>query len=250
MGALTGLLLNAGYRVVAFEIDWGLIRILKERFDADERLSIRQGDAAKSWHEELRESGEPAAIVGNLPYRSASAIIGSYIEHRLLRPVCVFTIQREVADRLVATPGTKAYSAFTVLVQSAMHVEKLFDVPPGAFYPVPEVTSSVVRLIPRSLSLDSGEWALFLRLIRRLFQARRKVLRKTLAAFLDAEGAAGTGAAGVDAPRATPAELAEVCLERCRIGAEARPETVAPEEFAGLVRELRHVLGRPGAGAS
>jgi 16S rRNA (adenine1518-N6/adenine1519-N6)-dimethyltransferase len=238
MGALTGLLLNAGHQVVAFEIDWGLIRILRERFAGDERLSIRQGDAAKSWHAELEEGGPPGAIVGNLPYRSASAIIGSYLEHRLMPPVCTFTVQREVADRLVAPSGTKAYSAFSVLVQSGMEVERRFDVPPGAFYPVPEVTSSVVRMSPRPPTLKPDEWALFLRMTRRVFQARRKVLRKSLAAFV-----AGERSTSVDLSE--PGTLAESLVERCGIAREARPETVSPDGFVILAREL-HREFQPG----
>ena len=235
MGALTGLLLNAGHRVVAFEIDWGLIRILRERFTGDEGLSIRQGDAAKTWHAELEEGGAPAAIVGNLPYRSASAIIGSYIEHRLMPSVSTFTVQREVADRVVAKAGTKAYSAFSVLVQAAMEVERRFDVPPGAFYPVPEVISSVVRMSPRHVALQPAEWALFLRMTRRLFQARRKVLRKTLAAFVAREHTEG-----LDGSEATT--RAETLLERCGIAVEARPETVSPDGFMILARELHREL--------
>ncbi len=253
VGALTGILLNRGCRVVAFEIDWGLTRVLSARFAGEERLELRPGDAAREWRNELDERGAPQTIIGNLPYRSAGAIIGSFLENRLVPGVQVFTVQREVADRMVAAPGCSAYSAFSVLVQAITTPVRAFDIPPGAFFPVPEVTSSVVVLRPRapvprtSETLAPGtygsggrtpdtpapeEWQLFLRLLRALFRSRRKIIRKAVDELVREEGCRRPGA--------------EILAE-CGLQPDLRAETIAPDAFLRLARAIRRETSSRGA---
>jgi len=228
LGALTGLLLNRGCRVTAFEIDWGLIRVLERRFAGDSRFQLRAGDAGREWPAELAEQGPPAALIGNLPYRSASTILGSFLERRFVPKRGVFTVQREVADRMRAAPGGKTYSSFSVLCQSIARVDRAFDVPGGAFHPAPEVSSSVVSLDadPDAPGTRSGteEWELFLRLVRRLFRSRRKIVRTGLQAMLQAEGLGE--------------EPAESLLQSCGREATDRPESLPPADFLCLAREL------------
>ncbi len=229
VGALTGILLNRGCRVVAFEIDWGLTRVLSTRFAAEPRLRVRQGDAVREWEKEREEGEAPDAIIGNLPYRSASAIIGSLLEHRFVPPVQAFTVQREVAERMIAAAGSRTYSAFSVLVQAVATPQRAFDIPPGAFFPTPEVTSSVVVLTPRLEAETTGppppeEWQLFLRLLRELFRSRRKMIRKAVEEFVRKEGCRRSG---------------EELLVECCLQPDMRAESLAPEDFLRLAREIR-----------
>lgn len=238
VGALTGLLLNRGLAVTAFEIDWGLIRVLKRRFAEEEEFRIRPGDAVRTWKEERADTGDPGAVVGNLPYRSASAIIGALIEERYLPGPFVFTVQREVADRMLGEPGSSAYSGFSVIVQAAVRVRRAFDVPPGAFYPAPEVRSSVVVCDPLAGAeeLVEEERRVLHALVRSLFRERRKVLRKTLASFLaqqeippaprDADDADGAGTYA--------STSAEELLHACGADPGDRPENVSVEQYRRL----------------
>jgi 16S rRNA (adenine1518-N6/adenine1519-N6)-dimethyltransferase len=135
----------------------------------------------------------------------------------------VFLVQREVADRLAAGPGTKEYGALTVGVQAACVVERLFVVKAGAFRPVPRVDSALVRLIPRAEPLiDPSETAAFRRFVTACFSQRRKQLRNSI-----------SGATGV------PARAVAVMLEQLGIDPTARPETLPPEAFVRLLRTAR-----------
>lgn len=233
LGALTGLLLNRGCRVTAFEIDWGLMRVLERRFAGDGRFQLHAGDAGREWPAVLAEQGAPTAVIGNLPYRSASSILGSFLERRFVPQRGVFTVQREVADRMRAAPGGKTYSSFSVLCQSIARVDRAFDVPGGAFYPAPEVSSSVVTLDadPSAPGTRTGaeEWELFLRLVRRLFRSRRKIVRTGLQALLRGEE---PGAGRAEGP-------VELLLQACGREATDRPESFHPADFLCLARELQ-----------
>jgi 16S rRNA (adenine1518-N6/adenine1519-N6)-dimethyltransferase len=159
----------------------------------------------------------PAKIVGNIPY----AITSPLIEKALTPPlpaVVVFLVQREVADRLAAAPGGKAYGALSVGVQAAARVERLFTVRAGAFRPPPKVSSAVVRLTPRDdPPVPPGRAAGFRRFVVRVFGRRRKQL-----------GASLSGLFGL-----SPESVAEV-LAVTGLPRTARAETLSPEGFVRL----------------
>jgi 16S rRNA (adenine1518-N6/adenine1519-N6)-dimethyltransferase len=125
-------------------------------------------------------------VVGNLPYNIASPILfrllAWYETHGMPADATVM-VQREVADRLAAKPGSKAYGVLTVLVRLHADVQRLFDLPPGAFHPQPKVRSSVIRLVFRPPAIHLRDIALFERMVKAIFGQRRKTLANALKAF-------------------------------------------------------------------
>jgi 16S rRNA (adenine1518-N6/adenine1519-N6)-dimethyltransferase len=182
LGTLTVLLLPQVRQLVVFEIDRGLIRYLEDTFATHSNFHLIGGDVMKTWQACYMEHGCPDRIVGNLPYSSASALIGALAEARLQAGRLVFTVQRELAQRMTAKPGSKNYSSFSVLCQIAYQISERMQLKPGSFYPAPGVDSSVVVLEPIPGALDVGNWRDVLRCLRLLFRSRRKTLRNNLAA--------------------------------------------------------------------
>ena len=160
-------------------------------------------------------------LAGNVPYYITTPILFHALQPPRPRRA-VYLVQREVAERVAATPGGKEYGALTVNVQAVARTEVLLRVPPGAFAPPPKVDSAVIRVTPRpDPAVTADEERRFRRFVQEAFGLRRKQMRRVLRslAALDAEGAdAVLLAAGVD-----PA---------------ARPETLTPETFARVVRAL------------
>jgi 16S rRNA (adenine1518-N6/adenine1519-N6)-dimethyltransferase len=177
-GALTAELLARGAQVTAIEKDADLIPDLRARFST---LRLAQGDALTEDWRELSGAGQGRLlVVGNIPYNITSPLI----DRALLppRPVrIVFLVQREVADRLAARPGTREYGALTVGVQSVATVERVMTVPAGAFQPAPKVDSALVRLTPVETPLVRDESISgHRRMVTALFAARRKQLGRAV----------------------------------------------------------------------
>ncbi len=172
-GALTAKLLPRADRVIALEIDAGLVEVLRARFAGEPNLTIEYADALTTDFAALR----PSVIVGNLPYYAATAIM-----ERTLAFPCVYLIQKEVALRLAAAPGDRDYGYLSVRTQIQARVELLFEVKPAAFHPPPKVDSAVVRLTPRdrSADLEIGDASDFLRFAAMCFRQKRKTLRNNL----------------------------------------------------------------------
>jgi 16S rRNA (adenine1518-N6/adenine1519-N6)-dimethyltransferase len=230
LGSLTAELLPRVRRLVAFEIDHGLLRFLEQSFAGQAGITLVPGDALKSWKPVLERLGPPDRIVGNLPYASASAILGSFAEEGLRPRRMVFTVQRELARRMCASPGSRNYSSFSILCQHAFRVEALMELKPGSFYPAPEVVSTVVRLTPRPAVAGQVpvERAFFLRLARALFHSRRKTLWNNLLAWQPAR-------------QAPEARLREA-LEAEGIDPLGRGEDLSLEMVERLARRLRPLL--------
>ncbi len=178
LGCMTGVILDSGAEVKVFEIDRGFIEVLRSEFGGNPRFSLVAGDVLRTWREHRKEA--PAKVFGNLPYSAASAIIADFLEEGFLPGLSVFMVQKEVASRMAAKPGTKNYSSFSVLCQAFLDVGVLFDVAAGSFYPPPEVVSSVVELRPRSTPPKLRDRGLFLEIARSLFASRRKTLKNNL----------------------------------------------------------------------
>lgn len=229
LGAMTGPLLARGLRVVAFEIDHGLARFLSEEFDGAGSLTLVEGDFRRTWRGALDRYGRPDAVLGNLPYRSASLMIADMASGELRPDRCVFTVQRELAERLTASPGTRSYSSFTVLCGACFRIVGRGELQPGSFWPPPEVVSSVLELEPLDDAPSGAELAMLSRVARALFASRRKTIRN------NAVAAFGPGALAT--------------LERLGIDASGRAEELDPRTYVELARALLEAdRATPGAG--
>ncbi len=178
LGALTEELLQSGATLYAVERDARFLRVLTSRFRDAPNLQLVRSDILRV---DLASYalGEPKSllIIGNIPYSLTSPILEFLLHQRRWVRRVLLTIQKEVADRIVAQPGTKAYSSLTVLVGVAFTPSIVFTIPPGSFYPQPKVTSAVLRLDPLSEPVVSPEEEEgILRLVRGLFTHRRKTL--------------------------------------------------------------------------
>lgn len=218
-GALTELLAERAQRVVAIEYDRMLAHYLSDRFRDRQHVQVIQADVLAVDPQSL--AGGPYLVVGNVPYYITTPILF----HCLTPPRperAVYLIQREVAERLGAEPGSRDYGALTVNVRVLADVATLMRVPAGAFTPPPKVESAVVRLTPLAEPLvRPDEERPFRDLVQRVFSFRRKQMRRVL-----------REAAGVSA------ETSEMVLGAAGIDPEARPETLAPSRFVALLRAL------------
>jgi len=219
-GGLTRALLALGARrVIAVERDERCIAALQElEQHFGDRLRVVAGDAMKvDLASQVQEP--PARVVANLPYNIATALLVSWLTVEPWPPwydMLVLTFQREVAQRIVADPGTKAYGRLSVLAGWRTAAQILFDIAPRAFVPAPQVTSSVVRLMPRAQPLPCDR-RLLERVAEAAFGQRRKMLRQSLKSL------------GVDAP---------ALLTAADIDPTARAEDIPVEGFVGLARAL------------
>lgn len=179
LGALTAFLLESGARVLAIEKDARLVEFLQSRF-TNNRLEVRHADALDIDVREL--FAKPAVkLIGNLPYYISSQLLLKFLEYP--SPIClaVLMLQREMADRLSASPSKKEYGALTVLLQRRYRIDLLRKIPTTVFIPRPEVDSAVIRIVPRrSGELAEHDEQVLEALVRRGFSQRRKQLGNLL----------------------------------------------------------------------
>jgi 16S rRNA (adenine1518-N6/adenine1519-N6)-dimethyltransferase len=186
-GALTAHLLARAERVVAIEVDPVLVQYLRAKFRAEPRLTLVEADVLKA---DLAQWGV-VAVAGNVPYYITSPILEKTLKlggpPGGLLTSAVFLVQKEVAERLTARPGTRDYGFLSVETQLLSAPELLFTVPAAAFRPPPKVESAVVRLIPRDtlISNDASEFPAqdrdaFLAFVSRCFRQKRKTIRNNL----------------------------------------------------------------------
>ena len=234
-GALTRPLVDRARRLIAFEIDHDLAAALTA--SAPAHVTIVDGDFLEVTFDRLGAllkpyaASSPIRVAGNLPYNVASPILfklaSLYAEGAPLTDAHVM-LQREVADRLVATPGTGDYGVLTVLLGHTAEVGRVLSLPPGAFRPAPKVHSSVVRLRfhPPDPPVKKGQ--VFTDVVRAVFTQRRKTLANALSAF----------------PKRGRESFKEA-LARADIDGVRRPETLTIAEFARLADALAD-LALPG----
>ena len=222
-GALTRHLAGRVRRLVLVELDNQLAARLAEEYGADPSVEVIHRDVLQVPLEEV--SADPAAlkVIGNIPYNITTPILFSLLERRPRPAQIVLMVQREVADRILAPHGSKAYGALAVGVRALADVERVLNVARGAFRPVPDVESTVVRIVPHAPPrLDEATERDLRTLTRVAFGQRRKQFQRILrdAYALDAEAVAALeGELGIDL--------------------RDRPESFAPEGFIRLARALR-----------
>ncbi len=222
-GALTRHLAGAVRRLALVELDDGLAKGLADRYGGRSDVDLVHADVLDVDLTRLLERPETARVIGNIPYNITTPIIFRLLERP--RPLdIVLMVQAEVADRITAEVGTKAYGALSVGVRTVARAERLFKVGRGAFRPVPRVESAIVRLTPiRPEPLTKEEESRVRRLVKACFQWRRKQIRKILR----------------DHPELRyEVRKLEEALDSLGISGESRPETLAPERFVALAEAL------------
>jgi 16S rRNA (adenine1518-N6/adenine1519-N6)-dimethyltransferase len=221
-GALTGLLAGSSGRLIALEVDVGLAARLRERFAASPGVEILEADARSFDYSGLRplvpEPGGRVLVAGNLPYSVGKPILMALVEAGRAIDEMALMLQREVAERVAAAPGTRVYGSLSVLTQIACDVRVAFGVPPGAFSPPPQVESAVIHLRTRAAPpVAIADAERFRHVVRAAFAQRRKNLANALGAGL------GLGA-----------ERARSAIAAAGIDPARRAETLSLTEFACL----------------
>jgi len=227
LGAMTSGLLDRGVNLTAFEIDRGFSTALKEFFSDRQNFILVEGDVLKTWKQQLalRTACPPERFFGNLPYNIAATLIAQTIQAGIRFDRAVFTIQKDVALRMTATPSTEQYSSFSVLCQWAYRVTPLMDLAAGAFWPRPNVTSRAVLLEKRSPWPLCSSISMFTGVQRALFSQRRKTAKNNLSAYLINSGYV----LGKPADR-----VASELLDTAGIDPQIRAECLAVIDFCRL----------------
>lgn len=188
LGAMTNEILERGADLTVFEIDRGFASLIKQFFEDysnQNKFRIVEGDVLKTWKKQIEINDNlPSRFFGNLPYNIAATIIANTIENNIRFDKCVFTVQKEVAMRMAAKPGTDDYSSFSVLCQWAYDVKPLLDLTGGNFWPKPNVDSRAVVMTKREDFPDCKDPKTFVKMQRALFSSRRKTVRNNLSVYL------------------------------------------------------------------
>lgn len=226
IGPLTKELAKRANRVVSVELDQSLLPILKETMEPYPNSEIVSGDILKVDIPVLVQEkfqGLTPIVCANLPYNITSPVLTALIEAGCFHAITVM-IQREVAQRICANPGTSKYGAFSVYCQYHTSPKILFDVPPECFLPAPKVTSSVLRMIPKEKPVEVDDEAHFFRVVRAAFAQRRKTLLNSLMTSFGGEF--------------TKEELANAIAD-CDFQPNIRGERLSIQDFAMLSKKLR-----------
>jgi 16S rRNA (adenine1518-N6/adenine1519-N6)-dimethyltransferase len=219
-GTLTRALLEAGARLRALEIDPDLIEVLRDRADLA-RAEIVEADAL-TYDFDTATRGKAWTGAGNLPYNIATPLVLRWLEGAKPPQRLVVMIQRDVAERFTATPGTAAYGSLSVAVQFAMRPKRAFTLGPSAFYPRPKVESAVVVMERRERPpVECRDRTFFFRVVRGAFAYRRKTLANSLALAL-----------GIPRDRVLNA------LSDLQLSADVRGERLGLAAFAALANRL------------
>ena len=227
IGCLTQELAGRAGKVVSVELDKALLPILEETLAGRDNVEIVPGDILKL---DIRQMTRDMpwlsgfAACANLPYNITTPAITALIEAQCFFAITVM-IQKEVAQRICAQPGTKDYGAFSVFCQYHTAPELLFEVPPDCFLPAPKVTSAVVRMVPRPVPAEVDDPDHFFRVVKAAFALRRKTLLNSLAANLD-----------------RPREDILRALEACGVPPDTRGERLSIPQFAQLSKALRGLI--------
>jgi len=214
-GAITFPLLAACKRLEVIELDRDLVRPLAEKAPEFGELVIHQQDALRFDFSALA-AGERLRTVGNLPYNISTPLLFHLIAQSDSIQDMHFMLQKEVVNRMAATPGSRDYGRLSVMIQYRCKVEPLFHVGPGAFQPAPRVDSAFVRLTPwPQPCVAVKDTECLAALVRQAFSQRRKTLRNTLKGLLSEQAIQATGT-----------------------DPSARPESISLEQFAALANQL------------
>jgi len=216
-GVLTRRLLHECGSLDVVELDRDLVGYLRTEFTNEERLRIHSGDAMKFDYSSLATEG-PLRVIGNLPYNISTPLLFYLFEQSFCIKDMHFMLQKEVVDRLCANPGDRDYGRLSVMASYYCSMESLLDVYPESFHPQPQVTSSVVRLVPHQEKPVGIAHEVLNRVVVAAFSQRRKTLRNALGTLFSADEIESAGIApGERAERLSLADfarLAELLLQK------------------------------------
>ena len=216
IGTLTQGLLEAGAEVTAVELDKKLPAVLAETLHGYEHFSLVQGDILKTDISALMGT-EPFKVAANLPYYITTPILLALLEQKLPITQIVTMVQKEVAERMTASPGGKNYGALSVAVQYYTEPEIVLDVPPNCFLPAPEVDSAVIACaIRKTPAVTVKDEKLFFRVVKAAFGQRRKTLSNALK------------------PLGVSKDMIEKALGEAKVDPGRRGETLSLKEFASI----------------
>ncbi|MDJ0813489.1 MAG: 16S rRNA (adenine(1518)-N(6)/adenine(1519)-N(6))-dimethyltransferase RsmA [Woeseiaceae bacterium] len=212
-GALTGLLARARCELHAIELDRDLAARMRSDYAEAANVSIHEADALDF---DFATLGDDLRVVGNLPYNISTPLLFHLLEYRDRLVDMHFMLQKEVVDRMAAEPGGKTYGRLSIMLGCHFDIESLFDVGREAFDPPPEVTSSIVRLVPLPAgTYDINDELRFAKLVSQAFSQRRKTIRNSLRGMVDEE-----------------------TLEFVGIDPGLRPEAIAIADYVSLANAL------------
>lgn len=224
LGIMSQIIAKQALEVIGVEADKRLVKIASEEFADQRNLKIVLGDFLKTdLPHLLRGHRVPLKVIGNIPYYISSNILLKLLENKNLFQFAILTLQKEVAERLMAEPGGKDYGTLAIFLQTSAIVEKLFDLPGEAFVPEPEVTSSAIKITfpkhPRHLIRQPQ---LYEKIVRQAFRSRRKTIKNNLKTLLKNGKISPWTVVGIDP--------------------ETRPETISIEQYVTLANYLGSVL--------
>jgi len=232
LGALTFELAKQVKHVTAVELDSRMLQYLALKAQAEQLTNISLVKANMLHldfkHLSQKDMGQPLKIIGNLPYNISSPMLFHLVEARNYIEQAVLMLQKELADRMTAPPGCKAYGILSVVFQYAARIEHLLDVPPSMFRPAPKVMSSVIRIGFRPPSLVVRDFSLFLRMVKAVFQQRRKTIANSLKAFMGSD------------ELLKPIDVLAL-LDTYDIDFQTRPEIISVEGFVRLANTLADI---------
>ncbi len=225
-GILTGPILEAGVELTCIEIDPGLAKSIEASFNKVLNFRVINSDVLKfSFIDLSKETGKKYKLISNLPYNISGPMLAKLIDERAAFSMMVLMFQKEVADRITAEPGTKAYGSLSVLTRAYMDVYTEFDIAPHLFRPVPKVKSTVLSLrVLDAPRIEIKNEPLFKSVVKCAFAQRRKTLLNALKAICPEKGGA------------------KEVLELADIEPGRRGETLSLEEFGRLTRVFDGVI--------
>jgi 16S rRNA (adenine1518-N6/adenine1519-N6)-dimethyltransferase len=225
LGAMTVLLLNKAAKVKVFEIDPVFQTILTNFYGKCPNFELIKGDVLKTWHTQPQPQAS-VKILGNLPYNISAAVIQNFTAIPLGR--AVITVQKELGERMLAKPRTKAYSSFSVFCQICFRIKNEGILKGGSFFPVPNVDSMILSLDPL-LNPDTATAALLTALLRASFAGRRKTLRNNWK---------NIGAIGL------PADKFMLLAREAGFNDNGRAEEFPPQNYQQLLQKLKELPQR------
>jgi 16S rRNA (adenine1518-N6/adenine1519-N6)-dimethyltransferase len=239
LAALTIPLARTARRVVGIEIDSGIIRFHQQEHDLPDNVTLLHRDILKTDFDELKQQcGGRLKIIANLPYSISNPFIFKLIENRRHVEKATIMLQKEVADRLLAGPGSKDYGIPSVLLQHCARVRKMMTLGPAEFHPQPKIDSVVIQIVFPLLQdgadiLSPEETGLFPRIVRAAFSQRRKTILNTLSSadFFPAL-----------ADRNDIRKLTEDAIIAAGLSPQVRPETLPITAFEDLSRSFQRLL--------